>query len=72
MIDLLENILISIVLVGFFFCFFMTILTAVSPTTPPPPPPPPAENVVKITNPEPNEIHIIIKTVPADAGTQKE
>ena len=27
---------------------------------------------VKITNPEPNEIHIIIKTVPADAGTQKE
>lgn len=69
MIDLLENILIAIALGAFFLCFFMTILTVVSPT---PPPQPPSANVVKITNPEPNEIHIIIKTVPADAGTQKE
>jgi hypothetical protein len=59
---LLENIFIAIALMAF---FFMTIWTLT------PPPQPPSANVIKITNPEPNESYII-KTVSADAGTQKE
>jgi hypothetical protein len=69
-IDILEYFLVCLLFGALFFCLFMAIWSTTSPA-PPPVPPSPA-NVVKITNPAPNEIHITIQTAPADAGVQKE
>lgn len=59
--NLLENLLLWILLTVLFYCIFMAILTAASPKTQP--------NEIKVTGTEQKEIRIIIKTVPASAGT---
>lgn len=62
--DLLEVLLIWALLTVMIFCFFMAVLTAANPKTQP--------QEIKINKPEQTEIHIIIQTVPADAGVQQE